>query len=128
MVKYKILLALFTIALISSVLLSLNAPCGEQNVCEQVQKSGYDLIKGTSNGYYGITIFLFLILVTLSQMHKPEKYKKIIIHSGIFIGTIIAIYFLYIQQFVLQEYCKYCIVIDFSLLIAFIIAIFTWKN
>jgi len=61
-------------------------------------------------------------------MHKPEKYKKIIIHSGIFIGTIIAVYFLYIQQFVLQEYCKYCIVIDFSLLIAFIIAIFTWKN
>lgn len=127
--KYWILLIIFAIALVSSILLSQNIACtSEQNTCTQVQNSSYKFLPGINNSYYGTTIFLFLILVTLSQIHKPEKYKKQIIHYGIIFSAIIALYFLYIQQFILQTYCKYCVVIDTSLLISFLVIIFNWDK
>jgi len=123
--KYQTLLVIFALAFISSVLLSINFSCG-QDSCDRNPE--YDLFNGIANAYIGMGVFFFMILITISQIIKPKKYKRQIIHFGIFIGVIIALYFLYLQQFVLNAYCKYCLVIDIGLLIAFIVAIFQWKK
>ncbi len=129
--KYKILLVLFIIALISSILLAFN---GNGNVCEAeenvegscitVQSSDYSSFFGIPNHYYGIVMFTFLILITLSYIKKERKYKKYIINLGVVVGAIIAIYFLYLQQFVLNVYCKYCLVVDISMILALILVVF----
>ena len=129
--KYKTLLILFIIALINSIIISIpsiTGSCDIQNTCGEVQKSEYSSFFGIKDSIYGIAIFSILILLTASNIKTPKDYKKHLIHIGIIFGAIIAIYFLYLQQFVIQEYCKFCVMVDTSLLIAFGIAIFTWKK
>lgn len=126
--KYKTILIIFIVALISSTLFSLNTPCNAQNTCEKTKTSQYSLFSKVNNGYLGMAIFLFMALITFSHIKNPKKFKKTIIHTGIIIGSVIALYFIYLQQFVLKSYCKYCIVIDIGVLISLIIAISTWKK
>jgi len=80
--KYKILLVLFIIALISSILLAFDKNheiCGE-DTCEEVQSSDYFSFFGIQNHYYGIVMFAFLIFITLSYIKKERNYKKYIIN------------------------------------------------
>jgi len=125
--KYKTLLIIFIVAFLSSAMLAWNSSCAEDS-CELNPESKYFVPAKTTNGYIGMAIFLFMTLITHSHIKHPTKNKKNIIHTGVIIGAIIALYFLYIQQFILQAYCKYCLVVDFGILIAFTIAILTWKN
>ena len=133
--KYKILLILFIISLISSAILSFGPTsgiCEPGEGCEIVHNSKYNSTFGIQNSHFGVAIFLFMTLFTYSHIKKPMKYKKNIINLGIIFGSITAVYFIYLQQFVIGAYCKYCMVIDVSMLIALAIIIFTkrkrWKN
>jgi uncharacterized membrane protein len=119
--KYKIIFGLLVISLLSSLVLTLTpipAVCRPGEGCDIVRTSEYAYTFGIPNPYYGVLIFSFLCLLTLSHMKWPHKRKKQVIHSGVIIGSIVAIYFIYLQHFVLQAYCKYCLVVDFSVLIA----------
>lgn len=119
--KYKVLLILFIISLMSSFTLSFEEVsefCNPGEGCEVVHASEYNYTFGIQNSHYGILIFSLLILLTLSQMQKPKRIKENILHVSIVFGAIISIYFLYIQHFALNAYCKYCLLIDFSLLVA----------
>lgn len=130
--KYKILLALFIIALIASAIMAFvpNPACliGEEGGCSAVQNSSYASTFGIKNYFIGTVIFLFLAGLTYSQIRSSRKYKKDIIHTGIIVGTVIAVYFLYLQKFVLNAYCTYCLAIDFAMVAAFILIIFRWRK
>ena len=129
--KYPILLFLFALSLVASAILSFTPIpefCDPGKGCDIVQNSSYAKTFGIENSVFGIGIFSFLILITFLQILKPNKYKKQIIFTAVVIGSITSIYFIYIQHFVLNAYCKYFLVVDFSLLIALGIIILNWKN
>jgi len=129
--KYKILLILFAIALITSVLLSFadsSSICNVNGSCSKVAGSEYSKLVGVNNSYFGIIIFLFLTILTFSEIRKPRKIKRFVINTGVVIGTPVALFFLYLQQFVLKEYCKYCLIIDISILVALLIIVYSWKR
>ena len=129
--KYKLLTILFVIALISSIILSLNAApafCRPGEGCDIVQTSQYASTFGIKNSYYGVFIFTFLTLISLWHIKIPGKRKKFIIHSAIIIGSIISLYFIYLQKFVLNAWCKYCLVVDISLILALFLIIFIWEK
>lgn len=122
--RYKIVFAIFVLALISSLLLSfvpLPVICTPFEGCNAVQTSTYAKTLGISNSYYGIIIFLLMSLITLLYIKKPNRQMKFLIHTGVFIGTLIVLYFFYLQQFVIHAYCKYCLVIDIGIIISFIV-------
>ena len=124
--KYKILLILFSVSLAVSIILSLTPLpiiCDPNKGCDVVQTSPYNFTFGIKNSYYGIFIFAFLIFLTLSEIKRPNKNKKLLIKTGVAIGSLVTIYFLYIQIFVLNAYCKYCLVVDFSMLLALIVVL-----
>jgi len=128
--KYKIIFLLFVISLASSIILFLlpnSNICTMEKMCDTVLNSQYAETFGIKNDLFGIVIFSFMSLITISHLTKPKKYKEGIIKTGIFIGSIIAIYFLYLQYFVLHTYCQYCLVVDFSLLSSLSI-ILIWKK
>ena len=132
--KYKILLAIFILCLISSIILSIPSKslhkfCTTdlESNCNSVQNSKYAYTLGIKNSYLGIIIFTFLSILTISQIKKPKKNKKTLIATGIIIGSIISIYFLYLQIFVIKEFCRYCLIIDFGLLISLLLII-PWKR
>lgn len=128
--KHYILLALFIISLIASLILSLGessgvCPVGEG--CDIVQSSIYSYTFEIKNSHYGVVIFSILSILTLLQIKElGKKIEKAILYS-IIAGSIIAIYFLYLQRFIIQSYCPYCLIVDFSLLAALITIIYYEK-
>lgn len=122
--RYKILLVIFLAALISSLLLSfvpLPLICTKFTGCNAVQTSIYAKTFGISNSYYGIVIFALMSLLSVLHIRKPRKHTKLLIHAGVFMGTLVVLYFLYLQQFVIHAYCKYCLVVDIGMVIGFIV-------
>ena len=132
-IKYKIILVLVILSLISSISLSLPQDSSGECLlggksCSIVHTSKYNYTLGIQNSYYGIAIFSILIVLIYFQIKKPEKIKKNFIHLAIIFGSIFALYFLYVQQLVLNAYCDYCLIVDFSMLISLGIIISNWKK
>ncbi|MBL7059223.1 vitamin K epoxide reductase family protein [Candidatus Pacearchaeota archaeon] len=132
--KYKILLILFVISLISSGLLAYGGynnteVCNpDSQGCSAVSLSDYSTTFGINNNYYGVVIFLFMSILTYSHIKNPKKTKSSIIKLGVTIGTIVSLYFIYLQQFIIQAWCKYCLIVDFSMIVAFGIVFFSWRR
>lgn len=95
--------------------------CGVESGCQVVESSIYASTFGIKNYFFGIAIFAFLVYITNSQAKEPTEDRKHIIEIALITGSIIAIYFLYLQEYVLGAYCKYCLIIDFSIIIATLI-------
>ena len=122
--KYHIILALFLISLISSIILSVKPTseiCDVSSGCEVVYYSAYSSFLGIQNSYYGTVIFALLIILTFTYLINPTRNKKAAINLSILIGGLVALYFLYIQSFVLKAYCQYCLIVDLSMVIALIL-------
>ena len=102
--------------------------CTPGEGCATVQNHATAFTFGIKNSLFGAIIFAILVILTLIQIIKHLKSIDKIIYSGIIISSIISIYFLYLQQFVIHAYCKYCLVVDFAILIALIILFFPKVN
>lgn len=126
--KYKLLLIIFIISLISSVILfSISKGdsgfCKPDGSCSSVQNSKYAYLFGISNSIYGIFIFAFLSIITFMEIMKPTQIKRLLIDSMAIIGFFIALYFIFLQIFILKAFCKYCLVIDGGMILAFILIV-----
>ncbi|MBU1501214.1 MAG: hypothetical protein KJ905_00370 [Nanoarchaeota archaeon] len=134
--KYKILLVLFIISFLSSFMLSIAhqtdlAFCdisSEDNGCGAVYNSTYGEVLGIQNSHIGVVVFFILAILSAYQIKRPTEQRREIIHTGTIIGSFVAIYFLYLQKFILQVYCKYCLIVDISILLTLAIIIVKWKE
>lgn len=129
--KYIILLTIFIIAFICSGILtfvSVEEACGGiQTTCYAVQTSQYETTFGIKNAHMGLVAFSIMAILIFLHLKQPTKNKKQIIKMGIILGSIFALYFLYIQFFVIDALCKYCMIIDVGMLINLGIIAF-WKE
>jgi len=129
--KYVILLIIFIICLIASAILSFIPPeeaCGgSETGCYIVNQSEYAQTIGINNCYFGLIAFSVLIILTIYHILKPKKYKKQLILIGLIIGSIFALYFIYLQFIVIQACCQYCMVVDIGTLLGLAIFLF-WKE
>ena len=120
--KYKSILLLIALALISSVILSfipINKACGlEDSGCYAVQTSPYETTFGFQNAHLGLVAFAILFLITFLHDKKPTKKRKQLIASGLILGSVIAIYFLFVQFFILKAICQYCMITDIGILLS----------
>ena len=57
------------------------------------------------------------------EIIKPTQIKRLLIDSGAIIGFLIALYFIYLQIFIIKAFCKFCLIIDFGMIIAFILIV-----
>ena len=127
----KIFLAVFILGLIISVIITSQVSssiCLTGRGCEIVNNSVYGSMLGIKNSVYGIFIFSIMILLTLFHISKPNKHTRRIIHAGIIAGSGIAVYFLYLQAFVIRDFCSYCLMIDTSMLMSFGFLIYLRQN
>lgn len=129
--KYTTILIIFILVTIASGILSfvsIEQACGGiQTTCYAVQTSQYETTFGIKNAHAGLVIFSLMAVLTFLYLKKPSKNKKQIISLGIIGGSLFALYFLYLQFFVLNAICKYCMVIDIGMLINLGIITF-WKD
>lgn len=126
--KYKTIILLISLALISSIILTfvpIEQACAvKENGCYAVQTSQYEKTFGIKNVHFGLAAFSVLLIITLIQRKKPTKRKKQFIFIGLICGSLIALYFLYLQFFVLRAVCKYCMVADVGVILALLTMIF----
>lgn len=129
--KYILVFILISVALISSAILSfepLSEICNVEEGCDLVQNSIYAETFGIKNSVYGVFIFSALLIVIAAQILKPTEKRECLLKLTLLFGSVIAIYFLIIQTFVLNAYCKYCLVADFSVIFATITIFFLKKE
>ncbi|MCR4285242.1 MAG: vitamin K epoxide reductase family protein [archaeon] len=126
--KYKMLLTIFLVAIIASAILAfvpisnLCAPNDNSSSgCSFVQSSTYSKILGVNNSYIGLVAFIALFFITLSHMFRPRKEKELVILVGVVIASLLAIYFIYLQVFILKAFCTYCMIVDVLSILALVI-------
>ena len=122
--KYKILILIFSICLISASLLSfvpIQEICGETfGGCYEIKQSSYQETFGISNNYIGLFVFTILIILAIYQIRRPRERIELILNTGIILSSIIAAYFIYLQAFVIGAFCLYCMIIDIGCILALI--------
>ena len=126
------LIAVFSISLVSSIMLTIKGGSGICNInnvngCDLVGESSYASTFGVKNSTYGVAIFSLLLILALWHFFDPHDKKEAIIDYGIIGGSIIALYFLYLQFIVIKAFCTYCLIIDFLLIIGLVISLLIKK-
>ena len=116
-----ILLLLATVASMILSFVPINEACGHSAGCSIVQASQYESTFGFKNAHLGLVAFATLFIITLLHDKKPTKKTKQIVLAGLVLGSLVALYFLYLQFFVLHAICKYCMIADFGIILSLII-------
>jgi uncharacterized membrane protein len=131
------ILALSLIALIASVLIqienitqsqTLNNVCtATGSSCNSVQNTEYGKILGVKIADIGLFAFMLFTLLVLHQITRPKfKHKKCfdnLMTAGAIIAGLFGIYLISLQVFVINQYCTYCLIIDFSSIILMLLVI-----
>jgi uncharacterized membrane protein len=102
--------------------------CSPNEGCFIVQNSSYARTLGISNEIFGDAIFLLMSTLITWHILKPTKLKEFGIRVGTFFGALVAIYFLYLQAFVIHAFCKYCLVVDIGMLLAITVLLLPEKK
>ena len=129
--KYNILLVLFLVSLASSLVLSftpISLICDFNVGCDVVHYSDYNFTLGIQNSHYGVIIFALMAFLIYFHIKRPDQNKKLMIHLAVILGSLIAIYFIYVQYFILSAYCKYCLIVDFSMIASLVVTLIWWKE
>ena len=94
--------------------------------CEIVQNSQYSQILGIPLSILG-TISLILLLIFYYLAYKGKINYNWFLAACIF-GTLDALYFIYLQFFVIKALCSNCLFVDFGMILILIIALMNKKN
>ena len=94
--------------------------------CDLVQNSEYSQMFGIKLNALGLIFFSALLVIYLLSYNKKIPYNVFIILSGI--GASFAAYFLYIQFFIIKSACGNCLIIDFTAIIIFVLALYNNKR
>jgi uncharacterized membrane protein len=131
--KYKshLLLILYLLALISAIVITVKPVsqiCSPQEGCDTVLNTKYAETFGIKTSLLGIIAISFTLIIIISQLIKKNEISRRTINFLTIIGGILALRLLYLQKFVIHSYCKYCLIVDISLVLAMIITIIFWKD
>ena len=126
-ILYASIIFLLLISLVTSLIIytePLSQLCGIKNSCSIVQSSQFSSFFGIKVSLIGVFAFSFLILVTSLQMVSSSELKYQIIFYSLIFGAIVALYFIFLQFFVIKEFCRDCLIVDLSTILSLFIFIF----
>ena len=87
--------------------------------CSSVQNSSYGYVFGIKVVYLGFFAYLFLLFLFLASMKKDGDAKVYYNYYlvAVFVGVLVALYFIFVQFFILREICSSCLVVDFGTIV-----------
>lgn len=86
--------------------------------CNAVIESKYGSAFGIKNEILGVLFYLFVIISALIIFYTPFFVIKIVLVTATSVSLGFSAYLLYVQKYILRNYCFYCII---SALISFLI-------
>ena len=92
--------------------------------CNIVQKSSYATIFGINVSLIGFIAFSLYFLIYLLT-HHDKIHKNFFLTSSI-IGSIFALYFIFLQLIIIKQICTICMIIDVLMILILSIAIYDY--
>jgi len=89
--------------------------CLVGNNCNQVQETKYGSIMGIKLGY--IALIAFVALIAIYPLKKSRYFL-----TAVGLGFLFAIFLILVQIFILNQICTSCMIIDFVMILIFILA------
>ena len=100
--------------------------CGPLKGCEEVALSKYAWIGPVPVAVFGVILSVTLLALALAWW-KTDIYGLLLGHYLLsLVGVIFDGYFLYLQVFVIQAVCVWCVTYEISLFARFLIAFVVW--
>ena len=100
--------------------------CGIISGCEEVAKSQYNNFLGVPVAVFGVLLSIVLLGLALAWW-KTDIYGLLLGHYALsLVGVIFDGWFLYLQVFVIQAVCIWCVTYEVSLLLRFLIALLVY--
>lgn len=122
---FLIILEIFFTAFLVFIPSSNSALCIFGSSCEDVQNSPYSHIFGIKLSQIGLVSFIFLLgLFFLASTNIKHEFWFLL---ASFLGALFALYFLFIQFFILNQICSNCLIIDFMAILIAILSVYTFK-
>lgn len=104
----------------------LSPTCGVLHGCEEVAKSQYNNFAGIPVAVFGVVLSVALLSLALAWW-KTDIYGLLLGHYALsLVGVIFDGWFLYLQVFVIQAVCIWCLTYEVSLLLRFLIALIVY--
>ncbi len=92
--------------------------------CGDVQNSKYGSFLGIKVCHWGLVVFSLLLVIYIvantKNRFRKNAHELFVLFS--FIGALVAIYFIYVQFFVLKSLCSTCLIIDAATVLVFVLA------
>jgi uncharacterized membrane protein len=83
--------------------------CGPLKGCEEVAKSEFARINGIPVAAFGVVLSVTLLALAIAWW-KTDIYGLLLAHNGLsLVGVVFDGYFLYLQVFVLEAVCVWCV-------------------
>ncbi len=102
-----------------------DAACSILEGCDVVLNSSYSMVGPIPLAVFGFMYYLFIFFASLYFLSRPQKIRVFVVSSWLTaIGFLFSLYFTYLQAFVLEAYCTYCLT---SALISTVLFIFGMK-
>jgi uncharacterized membrane protein len=99
-----------------------------QSQCSVVQHSAYGRIFGIDNPWYGIFGFIIMTFLSITEYYSHHRFKKYSVIIGSIMAGMLASWFLYVQRYILNAYCIFCIFVDIISLTLLGIAVYLIIN
>ena len=103
-----------------------SAICLDESSCEFVQNSSYGYVYGIKVSLFGLIAFIILLSIYLLSIKNKKMFYLYLLMC--LLGSIIAIYFIYLQLFVLKQICSNCMIIDGTMILIFIISLMDYRK
>ena len=77
--------------------------------CNTVAQSAYSWVLGFPLAFYGVIFYFLFLAVLLLRKHMTRGWYRTILLVLALAGVAFSTYFVYLQQFVIQALCVYCL-------------------
>ena len=93
--------------------------CGIVEGCNVVAASPYSVLFGVPLAYLGLLFYIAIFILGVWLLSRDGAWPRIALFTTTSVGLVSSLYFVYLQTFVIQAYCIYCI-------ISAIVSLFLW--
>ena len=103
-------------------------PCSITGGCESVLTSPYSKFLGLPVAVYGALYYL-IIFIFAAYFLDTKKEKALKLAAKLTpLGLLASVYFVFLQAFVIKQYCPYCLVSAGTSTILFVLGLFIFKS
>ena len=108
----------------------LNSPvyCPVGGNCDKVLSSSYAVIYGIPLAFFGLVFYLFVLILAMAYQLSGRGYLLKIFFVSALSALIFSGWLVYLQLFVINAICVYCVLSAINVTVLFIISIYFIKN